>query len=364
MRIAHLVSGGEIAGGQLVALRLARAGRDAGHEPLFVSPSGGPFVDLAAGEGFPATVLPLGGALDLGALLRLRRLLRRERVDLLHTHVHFSLNVLGRVAGRAAGARVVAHMHIENVFRAGPGRRAQVALDAATARLCAAVVAVSESTRAALVAQGYPAGRVVVVHNGIDVGETAAAPRRPAEIPAGAPMLLLVGRLAPVKGQRELVEALARLTAADAHVVLVGKDIEQGGAYERDLQARAAKLGVRDRVVFAGYRDDVPGLMAGADVLVLPSHAEGLPLVVLEAMAAARPVVASAVGGTPELVVDGETGILVPPGDVGALATALDALLADPPRARRLGEAGRRRVERAFTLEAMSGRVLAVYPGR
>ncbi len=118
---------------------------------------------------------------------------------------------------------------------------------------------------------------------------------------------------------------------------------------------------MRDRVLFAGARDHVPSLLAGCDVLALPSYAEGMPLVVLEAMAQSRPVVASAVGGSPEVVVDGVTGLLVPPGDVHALAAALRGLLADPERARRLGEAGRARVEADFSADVMCRRVLRVY---
>jgi glycosyltransferase involved in cell wall biosynthesis len=361
VKIVHLVIGGDVAGGQLVALELARAARARGHDVAFVSPSPGSFVELAEREGFRVRVARLGGALDVRSLARLRAVLRGERSDVLHTHVHFSLNVLGRVAGRLAGARVVAHMHAENVFRPdGIARRAQVALDNATAGLCSAIVAVSEATAATLVRQGYPADRVVVVRNGI-APPAPAQPRRPEGVSDDVPFLLHVGRLAPGKGQRELIEALARLARRDAVVVLAGKDLETGGAFERDLEARADELGVRDRVVFAGHRDDVPALLAAADVFVLPSRIEGLPLTVLEAMAAARPVVATRVGGTPEAVVDGETGELVPAGDIEALVRALDGLLSDPERARRLGESGRRRVHERFSAAAMSERVLGLY---
>jgi glycosyltransferase involved in cell wall biosynthesis len=361
VKVVHLVIGGEVAGGQLVALRLAHAARARGNDAAFVSPTGGEFVDRAEREGFRVVVVPLRGALDLRSLLRLRATLRAERADVLHTHAHFSLNVLGRAAGRLAGARVIAHMHVDNVFRAGRvAARAQRTLDNVTARLCARIIAVSEATRTSLVRQGYPADRVVVVHNGVAVPAPADAVRPP-EVPDGAPLLLHVGRLAPVKGQRELIEALPRLARRDAVAVLAGRDLETGGAYARELEALATELGVRDRVVLAGYRADVPALLAAADVFVLPSWIEGLPLTVLEAMAAAKPVVATRVGGTPEAVVDGETGLLAEPGDVGALARAVDALLADPDLARRLGEAGRLRVEERFSPAVMCDRVLDSY---
>jgi glycosyltransferase involved in cell wall biosynthesis len=347
MRVVHLVIGGDVAGGQVVALRLACAARERGHEVSFVSPTPGAFVELVRGERFGVDVVPLGGALDAASLVRLRRAVRGA--DVLHTHAHFSLNVLGRVAGRLAGARVVAHMHIENAFRPGRSRHAQIALDNATARLCSAIVAVSDATRTSLLRQGYPARRVVTIHNGVEPAAPVGAVRL-----AQGPIVLEVARLAEVKGQRQLIRAMERI---DATAVLVGSDLEAGGHYERELRRIAEDA----RVVFAGYREDVPALLAGCDVFCLPSSMEGLPLVVLEAMAHARPVVATAVGGTPELVVDGETGILVAPGDVDALASALDGLLRDPDRARRMGEAGLARVRAEFNADTLTARVLSLY---
>jgi glycosyltransferase involved in cell wall biosynthesis len=351
VNVAQLVIGGDVAGGQIVALQIAYAARDAGHLVSFVSPTPGPFVDRVRAEGFDATVIPIAGALDVRAVAQLARAF--QTVDLVHTHGHFGVNVPGRVAARRAGAAVISHMHIENAFRSGPGRAAQVRLDNATARLCAAIVAVSDATRASLERQGYPEGKLHTIHNGIE----EPPPAEPVEL-APRPTILQVARLAAVKGQHTLLRALVSL---DAHAVLVGRDLEHGGAYERELRDAAASLGVADRVFFAGARDDIPALLAGCDVFCLPSSMEGLPIVVLEAMAASRPVVASAVGGTPELVADGVTGLLVPPEDPVALAAALGSLLADPERARLLGAAGRDRVRREFSLQRSTARVLDLY---
>jgi glycosyltransferase involved in cell wall biosynthesis len=363
VKIVHLVIGGEIAGGQIVALRLANAAHEVGHEVVFVSPAPGAFVDRAESEGFHVHVVPLGGALDLRAIARLRRVLKRERVDVLHTHTHFSLNVVGRLAARTAGVRVVSHMHIENAFRPGRlARASQVALDDMTARLCHWIVAVSDATRDALVAQGYPPARTLTVHNGIEARDRA----RPVTLepkPPG-PVLLQVGRLCDVKGQRELIASLPLLARDDVTLLIAGEDLEAGGEYRNALERQADGLGLGDRVRFLGRRDDVPALLAAADVLVLPSSIEGLPLVVLEAMAAGVPVVATSVGGTPEAVVDGETGLLVPPGDVHALARALGELLGDPEQARRLGEAGRRRAREHFGADAAARRILGLYEAR
>jgi glycosyltransferase involved in cell wall biosynthesis len=352
VRIAHIVIGGDVAGGQMVALELARAARDVGHDVCFISPSEGPFLDIVRGDGMAAHVVPISGALDVGALIAVSRTLWRDRVELVHTHGHFSVNVVARLAARITRARIVSHMHIENSFRQGPSRRAQVVLDNATARLCSSIVTVSEATRESLVRQGYPVDRLITVHNGID-----ASPAQPVRLAENV-TILEVARLAEVKGQRLLLAALPHLNAT---LVLVGRDIEHNGAYERALKEEADRLGVADRVVFAGYRQDVPALLAGCDVFCLPSEMEGLPLVVLEAMAQGRPVVATAVGGTPELVLDGETGLLVPPRDVDALRAALARVLGDPDLARRLGDAGLDRVLSQFSAHEMHERILRIY---
>ena len=350
MRIAQLVLSGQVSGGQLVALTIARAASARGDEVVFLSPSRGPFTELVESEGLAVLDVRVGRALDVSRARPLARLLKRERIDLLHTHGAFAVNNLGRVAARLAGVPVVSHLHIENYLRPGAVGMFQRTVDNATARLCARVIAVSEQTRRALERQGYPAGRIVVIANGIELpGETP-----PVELGLPRPVVGEIARLAEVKGQHDLIEALRELPGV--HAVFAGEDLEQGGAYRRQLEREAG-----DRVRFLGYRDDVPAIIEALDVLVLPSWIEGLPLVVLEAMAHSKPVVATDVGGTAEAVVDGETGLLVPPRDPPALAAAIRRLLDDPEAARRMGEAGRRRVEERFSAEAMSRRVLEIY---
>jgi glycosyltransferase involved in cell wall biosynthesis len=362
MRIVHLVISGDVAGGQVVALQLARAARARGDEVSFVAPEHGAFVDLAGREGFPVELLDVRRTIRLGAAWRLRRLLREQGADVLHTHTQVAPNVLGRIAARLAGTAAVSHLHIENYFRPQRIPRAVLrALDNATARLCARVIAVSEDTRRALVEQGYPARLIDVVPNGIELDGTRETGdlRLELGIPVDAPVVGEVARLCDVKGQRELIEALARLPGAQ--LVLVGRDLEQGGAYQARLEREAERLGVRERVHFAGFRPDAADLLGQLDVFALPSWTEGLPVTILEAMARRRAVVATSVGGTPELVADGETGLLVPPRDSGALADALGRLLEDPELRARMGEAGYRRVADRFAADTMTRRVLEVY---
>jgi glycosyltransferase involved in cell wall biosynthesis len=358
VRIAQLLIGGEIAGGQLVALQLARALRERGDDALFVSPSRGAFTERAETEGFRVVHADVARLHRARGMLALSQQLHDEHVDLLHTHTLAAANALGRLAARWARIPVVSHLHIENYFRPVTRPLLRTA-DNRTARLCAALVAVSEDTKRAYERQGYPS-RIEVVYNGVQLdGAPRGGVRAELGIPNGVPLIGEIGRLCDVKGQRELIAALAQVP--DAHAVLVGADLEQGGAYQAALEREAERLGVRDRVVFAGRREDAAHVLAELDVLALPSWTEGLPLVVLEAMAQRRAVVATPVGGTPEVVVDGETGLLVPPRNPEALASALRRLLADADLRRRMGEAGYERVRERFSAAEMARRTVAIY---
>jgi glycosyltransferase involved in cell wall biosynthesis len=354
VNIVHLVISGEVAGGQRVALQLARAARERGDDVSFVAPAPGLFVDDARREGFPVALADVGRLFRLRGAGRLGRLVRGA--DLLHTHTLAAANALARLASPAP---VVSHLHIENHFRplTAPVLRG---LDNRTARRCAALIAVSEDTRRAYLDQGYP-DRIEVVYNGIelDAAQPPGTLRAELGIPDGAPLLGEVGRLCDVKGQRELIEALPEIP--DARVVLFGRDLEQGGTFQAGLERTAERVGVSERVMFAGHRDDAPQLLGDLDLLVLPSWTEGLPLVALEAMARRRAVVATPVGGTPEVVADGETGLLVPPRDPAALAAAIRELLGDPERRRAMGEAGYRRASERFSAATMAARVLEIY---
>ena len=351
MRIVHLVIGGDVAGGQSVALRLAHAARERGHDVSFVAPADGPFVARARKQGFTVELVDLTRTHRVDGVARLARHLRQERASILHTHTLAVANALSRVAARIAGVPVVSHLHIENHFRPAT-RRLIAALDNRTARWADALVAVSEDTKRVYDHQGYPPDKIEVVYNGVDLPANGGAERDDRFVVGE------IARLCDVKGQRELIRAIAALP--HAKLVLAGRDLERGGAYEEELRAEAERLGVGARVEF-GFREDVGDLLDTLDVVALPSWTEGLPMSVLEAMAHGRAVVATPVGGTPEVVVDGETGFLVPPRDPTALAAALRRLADDAELRKRFGAAGRRRVAERFTAAAMSERILAIY---
>ena len=227
-----------------------------------------------------------------------------------------------------------------------------------------AVITVSNEGREALIRRGFPGGRVVVVPPGRDLAEFLAvadgaiAPAELPGVPATARVVLSVGRLVPLKGLEYLLDAWVSVVreAPDAVLVIVGS-----GSLEAELRARASALELDRHVVFVGFRTDIPALLARAHTFVLSSLWEGLPMSVVEAMAARRPVVATAAGGTPDVVSDGITGLLVPPRAVAPLAEALRQVLADDVLAARLATGGWRNVQTRYTLEALLTATRAVY---
>jgi glycosyltransferase involved in cell wall biosynthesis len=355
-RILHVVNDGELGGGQLMALELIEGLREHGYDGALASPSEGAFTGLARGRGVEVTIVGPLRLFRLDSFVRLGHAVRATGAGLLHTHTALAASGQARAIGRTLRVPVVAHLHAPNVFRpnrgaAGLYRR----LDNLTARGCAAIVAVSEHTRADLVRQGYPAGAVAVIPNGIRIpADTPAA--APAELAGRSGLVVCVGRIEPLKGQSDLVAALPHAPAAVA--VLVGRDV--GGEAGR-LRELAGVLGVSDRLVILGAQAQILPLLRASEVVAIPSRREAFGLVALEAMAAGRPVVASAVGGLNEVVEDGATGVLVPPGSPARLGAALDGLLGDPSLRDALGLAGRRRLEERFTAERMVGAVADLY---
>jgi len=295
--------------------------------------------------------------LDWRAVQRLVSLLRHGRVDVVHAH-KFGSNVWAAMLGHALGVPVViAHEHTWS-FEGQPARR--VADREVVARLSDAVIAVSEADRSRMIATvGMPADRVVLVHNGIagaGPGDGEAVARELGLRP-GAPVLLQTATLRPQKAVEVMIAAAAIVRRAHPDVRLL---IAGYGDVAR-LRTVAADHGVSDEVMVLGPRTDVADLLACATVGVLSSDFEGMPLAVLEYMAAGLPVVATDVGGLPEMVREGETGFLVAPRDPAALAERVVRLLDDPAMARDMGARGRVRQQESFSQTAMVGAVAELY---
>ena len=308
------------------------------------------------GADVPADVtifpLRLHSVRDLGPAFRLARVLRERRVDILHSHLFYS-SLFASPVGRLCRVPVIVETpHVREHWRQSRLKTSYV-VDRLAGRFVDRFIAVSRANaRYLVVEKALPAGKVVVIENGCDL-ERFSLGREPDPdlmqslgFRPGDPVLIVVGRLEPQKGHSVLLQALPRVLREfpRARLVCVGE-----GSKRRALEAQTASLQLNDAVRFVGYRSDVDAWLALADVMVLPSFYEGLPLVAIEALAARTPVVATAVDGTPEVVVHGKTGLIVPAGDPRALAEAVTRLLREPEWARQMARTGRRWVEERFS---------------
>jgi len=287
-------------------------------------------------------------------------LLRREQPDVIHAFL-ISACLYGRMAAIAAGVPIILAAE-QNVYE--QKARRHVLLERALATRTFRIVACCETVGRFYRQQvGLPASKVAVVYNAVRFGAIQTlAERGPARSALGLPQEAIVlgtlGRLTEQKGHRVLLQALAAIRdqAPTPQMILAGD-----GPLRADLEAEAACLGLADRVRFLGIRRDRDTLFAAMDVFVLPSAWEGLSLALVEAMGAGRPAVATAVGGNPEVVADGRTGLLVPPGDPAALAGALARLATDQRERERLGAAAATAPRERFGIEKHVADIAAIY---
>jgi glycosyltransferase involved in cell wall biosynthesis len=295
-----------------------------------------------------APAIRLAAPRDLDPLL-LARLARRLRADVVHTHLVHA-DVYGGLAASLRGARLVSTKHNDDRFRVGPFRHVERAL----ARLADRVVAITDSLRRFTVEQvGIPADKVETIHYGLDDLPGAWGENPPDSVPDGVRVLLTVSRLTPQKGVDVAVRALPLLPDDIVLVVLSSTQEER-----EPLESLARRLGVERRLFLLGRVPDVAAWLGRAELLVHPARWEGFGLAVLEAMLAGLPVVASNVSSLPELVVDGETGVLVHPDDPSALALGIDRAL---EQRERLGAAGRARARSEFSVERMAAKTADLY---
>jgi glycosyltransferase involved in cell wall biosynthesis len=279
---------------------------------------------------------------------------RAETPDLLHTHLVHG-DVYGALASLRTGTPLVSSRHNDDRYLLGPFRF----VDRAFARRARRLIAISDAVRRFLIEAGHPAAKVETIHYGLDALPAAPSEVTPAQagVPAGAPLLLAVGRLTPQKDHPTLLRAFAATRERHPKTVLAVLGI---GPLEAETRALAAELGLDGAVVLPG-RVEIRDWLERAQAFVHSSRWEGFGLVLLEAMLASLPVAATRVSAVPEIVVPGETGYLVEPGDPVSLAQALTELLDDPERARQLGAGGLTRAREHFSVARMTDRTLALY---
>jgi glycosyltransferase involved in cell wall biosynthesis len=307
--------------------------------------------------------IPISGRFDFRALVKIIRLLRLERVDLLCTHGYRS-TVMGWWAGRRVGIPVVAFS------RGYTAENLKVAfyewLDRMFLKRANGIIFVSEGQRKRLEGLGITGRRSWVVHNAVAADSSRESLSRDLRkevlerlgIPGGVEMVVSAGRLSPEKGHRFLVEAIGMLQGGsnNANFVFCGE-----GPCQNDLEKRSKDLEISEICHFVGFRHDLKEIFQAMDLMVLPSLTEGLPNVILEAFACAKPVVATDVGGVPEIVENGVNGILVPPERSDLLAEAIKNCLIAHEKRRMMGEAGYHKVKSEFTFESQTQKLEAIY---
>ena len=321
--------------------------------------SDGNFIPALRERGFRMLTLPIARSFNplahLVSLVRLALLFRRERFDVLHVHTPVAA-LLGRIAARLAGIRFVVytahgfyfHEHMRPLTKA-----AHIGLERFGARLTDLLFTQSAEDARLAIDKGFlPASRVVAIGNGVDAARfdpalAAAAPalRAALGIAPGDLVVGVIGRLVLEKGYAEFFRAAIAVARQRPSVtfVAVGERLPSDHAAAIDAHLAEARRALGDRLILTGSREDIPALLAVFDVFTLPSHREGMPRTIIEAMMMGRPVVATDIRGSREEVVDGETGLLAPAGDADALAAAWLRLIDDAPLRARMGAAGRAR---------------------
>lgn len=346
----------------MMVFRLSEELRRRGHAVVPVGPRKGTgwMGDMFRTAGFSPETYWLKRPVDPGCVGRFMQLFRRHAIDVVHSH-EFTMGVYGSAAARLLAIPHVLTMH--GGLTVTKALRRRVALRWAI-RQSGHAVAVSEATRKDFATDlGLGEAAFTVIHNGVpSEGGNADKVRREFGCTGGETVILAVGNLERNKNHRMLLEALVRLqrdgvTVPWKLIIAAGR----GGDEHEYLLEYARGHGLEERVHIAMGRSDITDLQALADIFVMPSLWEGLPMALLEAMVAGKAIVASATAGIPEAIVDGREGILVPPGDLDALADGLRALLTDPGRRRELGTAARARAHVEFTVQVMADRYLSMY---
>jgi len=318
--------------------------------------SGGALVEELRQKNVPVLELDMDSKADLSALLRLVRLWKQDKPDILHTHLYHA-GITGRIFGSWLNIKaIVVHQHGPEVERNGFRSWLDASTSPRVTQFIASCFAVSRTMQDR---EGIPSQKIKVIYNGIRIPNRldTAKPIEWQE-PEGSTKIACVGRFMPEKGQEYLLDAMAILKSNgySPHLVFFGD-----GPLLTHIKSQSQKYGMSSQITFMDVRRDILEWLPHFDIFVLPSAWEGISLALLEAMASGLPVIATAVGGTSEVVIDYENGILVPSGDVSALADALIVLIDNPDLRTRMGEAAHQRISQEFTVDQSVNKISHLY---
>jgi len=355
-KVLQLIETSGPGGAETMLINLVRELSKGRYDPIICLRKSGWLCDQLQKHGFETVIISQDGYVNSAWFRQLRKIIHAEQIDVIHAH-EFAMNAYGSVLSGLTGVAVITTVHGKSYYHEKWRRR----LAYRTIAKWSKMVAVSDDIRNFLITQvGIKKNNVLTIHNGIDtkayIGRShveRAHQNGRTEYVIGA-----VGSLYPVKGHTYLLQALAIVLKTQPEVVC---RIAGQGHLLPQLEAEAGDLGIANQITFLGLRDDIPEVLRNIDVFVLPSLSEGLPLSVLEAMAAGKPVIATDVGGVSEVLQDQITGFMVPAKDPKALAARILQLMADRTIAERFGRAGREKIEQEFSLETMTKRYEALY---
>ncbi|MGI6452587.1 MAG: glycosyltransferase family 4 protein [Syntrophomonadaceae bacterium] len=362
-RVLHVIGGGEVGGAEELVLTLMKLLNPEKYEPCLLCLCEGPFSFLAEKEGFFSVQIPMRNRLDLATVTPVREFLWAHDIKLVHTH-GVRANLVGRIAAKREKIPVVTTFHSVLRYDYDSYLKALLAkyLTMLTNSYTHQFIAISGIIQEEIGRMGVPRDKISVIHNGLDTTrfKAAGSPEHIKEmlgLKPDWPTISMIARLHPVKGHQFLLEAAQEMrdNGLNPQFLLVGE-----GVHRKPIEKMIARLGLQDSVVMTGYYESVEDIYAVSDILCVPSIMEGLGLVILEAMYFGVPVVASKIGGIPEIIEDGVDGLLVPPRDHQALAQALSRLLQNPGLAAEIALKGREKVSQ-FTMENMARQVEQVY---
>lgn len=363
-KILHLISGSGLLGAESVVLELAKETTQAGYWVAIgiFENSRNPHLELAEVAeklGLRVHIFPCTGRFDFGTISGIRNFIQREKPDLLHTHGYKSDFYAFAATRNKLPWIVTNHLWKRTTFNL----KLYASLDRFLIRCSKCIIAVSDEIAAEMVRMGLPSEKIAVIDNGIDLRRFSKTEkneqlRKSFGFDTNSKMIGTVASLTEEKGHLYLLKAAKEILFIhpEARFLIVGDGVQR-----RQLEEKVSELGLLGKVIFTGSRRDIPEILSTLDMFVLPSLKEGLPMALLEAMAARLPVVATNVGAVPKVIAHKETGYLVQPRNTESLCAAVCELLSDTTKAVSIGLQGRRRVENQFSSKAMTERYFEVY---
>lgn len=364
-KVLHIIGGGEFGGAEQHLLTLIKNIDPARFQVSVACLFAKPFAEITEDAGINTVVFEMGSKFNLKIIPLLAAYIKKEGFAIVHTH-GVRANLVGRLAARMAGIKpVVSTVH--SVLAFDYARRLERFInwfcERSTRGLTTHFVTVCDLLARQLVREGINPDQVTTIHNGLELEKYRQLPepgniRAEFKISDDTPLVGIVARLHPVKGHRFLFQAVQRALAEVAGLKLL---VVGSGPDRQELEGYARELGIEGSVIFTGFRKDIPEIMQDLDLVVLSSLSEGLSLTIIEAMAVGKPVLATAVGGTPEIISDGRDGFLAPPADAAALANKIVCLAQRRDTADKVGQAARATVREKFSAAGMARKTEQLY---